>query len=132
MSRQSVEPKGVAPPGGHYSHAVVAPQGTMIHVAGQVSLDEEGTLVGAGDAAAQARQVLVNLGRVLEAAGATLDDVVKTTVYLTDLDSRGPVNGARLEAFTAPPPANTLLVVSSLALPEFLVEIEAVAVIPSG
>jgi enamine deaminase RidA (YjgF/YER057c/UK114 family) len=110
----------------------VAPQGTTIHVAGQVSLDEDGTLVGAGDAAAQARQALVNLRRVLEAAGATLDDVVKTTVYLTDLDSRGPVNEARLEAFTAPPPANTLLVVSSLALPEFLVEIEALAVIPMG
>ena len=132
MSRVPVEPDGVAPPGGHYSHGVVAAQGTTIYAAGQVALDENGALVGAGDVAAQARQVLVNLRRVLEAAGATLDDVVKTTVYLTDLDFRGPVNEARSEAFTAPPPANTLTVVSGLARPEFLVEIEAVAVIPSG
>ena len=131
MSRVPVEPDGVAPPGGHYSHGVVASPGSTIYAAGQVALDENGALVGAGDVAAQARQVLVNLRRVLEAAGATLDDVVKTTVYLTNLDFRGPVNEARLEAFTAPPPANTLLVVSGLARPEFLVEIEAVAVIPS-
>ena len=131
MSRKAIQPERVAPPGGHYSHGVVAPQGTTIYVAGQVSLDEDGAVVGAGDAAAQARQVLVNLGRVLEGAGATLDDVVKTAVFLTDLEARGPVDEARREAFTAPPPVNTLLVVSSLARPEFLVEIEAVAVIPS-
>jgi reactive intermediate/imine deaminase len=131
MSRDVVAAEGVAPPAGHYSHGVVAGPGTTIYVAGQVSLDEEGVLVGAGDVAAQARQVFANLRRVLEAAGATLDDVVKTTVYLTDIEWRGPVDVARREAFTAPPPANTLLVVNSLALPEFLVEIEAVAVLPS-
>ena len=131
MSRKAVQPEGVSAPGGHYSHGVVALQGTTIYVAGQISLDEDGALVGAGDVAAQARQVLVNLGRVLDGAGASLDDVVKTTVFLTDLEGRGPVDEARREAFTAPPPANTLLVVSSLARPEFLVEIEAVAVVSS-
>jgi enamine deaminase RidA (YjgF/YER057c/UK114 family) len=95
-------------------------------VAGQVAFDDNGSLVGAGDAAAQARQVLINLQRVIESAGATMGDVARTTVYLTRLEDRVPVAGVRAEFFPSPPPANTLLVVSSLAQPEFLVEIDAI------
>jgi enamine deaminase RidA (YjgF/YER057c/UK114 family) len=100
-------------------------------VAGQVALDEDGQLVGAGDAESQARQVLTNLQRVIEAAGGSMADVARTTVYLTRLDDRVPVGRVRSEFFPPPPPANTLLVVASLAQPEFLVEIDAIVPLPA-
>ena len=128
MGRTAVAVDGVAPPQAHYSHAIVAPDG-VVYVAGQVPVDETGAIV-EGDAEAQARQVLANLSRVVAAAGASLDDVVKTTVYLIDLADRAAVGRVRAEVFGDPPPASTLLVVQSLADPAFLVEIEAVAVPP--
>jgi reactive intermediate/imine deaminase len=125
FERRHVEASGVAAPAGHYSHGIIT-SGRLLFVAGQVALDEDANLVGAGDAAAQARQVLTNLQRVIESAGATMGDVARTTVYLTRLEDRAPVAGVRAEFFPSPPPANTLLVVSSLAQPEFLVEIDAI------
>ena len=127
--RSAVEVHGVASPAGHYSHGIVT-SGRILFVAGQVALDEKGTLVGGGDAAAQTRQVLANLQRVVESAGASMAHVARTTVYLTRLEDRGPVGEVRAEFFPAPPPANTLLVVVSLAQPEFLVEIDAIVPIP--
>jgi 2-iminobutanoate/2-iminopropanoate deaminase len=129
FERRAVNVGGVAPPSGHYSHAIVA-SGRMLYVAGQTALDEHGDLVGGDDAAAQARQVLINLGRVIDAAGGRIQDVARTTVYLTRLQDRDPVGRVRREFFPSPPPANTLLVVSSLAQPEFLVEIDAIVPLP--
>ena len=105
--------------------ALVAPL-----VAGQVAHDEDGNLVGGNDAAAQARQVLTNLQRVVESAGGRMEDVARTTLYLTRLEDRGPVGEVRKEFFPAPAPANTLLVVSSLASPDYLVEIDAIVALP--
>jgi len=118
----------IAAPRGHYSHAVMA-QGRTLYVAGQVPIDADGEVVGA-DAATQARQVLSNLAAVLEAASATLADVVKTTVYLTNLDDRAAVGEVRRAHLASDPPANTLLVVAGLADPRYLVEIDAIAVLP--
>lgn len=129
FERVQVVPDGVAPPAGHYSHGIIG-SGRMLFVAGQVALDEEGNLVGKGDAAAQARQVLTNLQRVIESAGGRMADVARSTVYLTSLDDRSKVGEVRKEFFPAPPPVNTLLVVSSLADPDFLVEIDAI--VPLG
>jgi reactive intermediate/imine deaminase len=125
FERVRVDPDGVAPPAGHYSHGIIA-TGRMLFVAGQVALDEQGNLVGSGDAGAQARQVLTNLRRVIETAGGRMDDVARTTVYLTNLADRAAVAEVRQEFFPAPPPVNTLLVVSSLADPDYLVEIDAI------
>lgn len=123
MARRVPETAGVAPPQAHYSHAVMA--GDTVYVAGQVPVDADGRVVD-DDAAAQARQVMENLTRVVAAAGATMDDVVKTTVFLIDLDDREAVGRVRRAYFSDPPPANTLLVVSGLANPAFRVEIEAI------
>jgi 2-iminobutanoate/2-iminopropanoate deaminase len=124
-----VDVPGHPAPAGHYSHGIVT-SGRLLFVAGQVALDENGTLVGDDDAAVQARQVLTNLQRVIEAAGGRMADVARTTLYLTRLEDRGPVAEVRKEFFPAPAPANTLLVVSSLASPEFLVEIDAIVPLP--
>jgi enamine deaminase RidA (YjgF/YER057c/UK114 family) len=125
FERSLVEVDGVAPPAAYFSHGIVT-SGRLLFVAGQTAVDENGDLVGVGDAAAQAHQVLTNLQRVIESAGGRMEDVARTTVYLTRLEDRGPVGGVRRQFFPAPPPANTLLVVSSLARPEFLVEIDAI------
>jgi reactive intermediate/imine deaminase len=126
--RQAVDVTGVAAPAGHYSHGIVT-TGRLLFVAGQVAHDEDGNLVGEGDAAAQARQVLTNLRRVVEEAGGRMEDVARTTLYLTRLEDRAPVAEVRKEFFPSPAPANTLLVVSSLAAPEYLVEIDAIVAI---
>ncbi|HKY46706.1 MAG TPA: RidA family protein [Acidimicrobiia bacterium] len=131
FERSAVVVAGVAPPAGHYSHGIVA-AGRILFVAGQVALDEEGNLVGRGDAAAQARQVLLNMKRVIEGAGGSMADVARTTVYLTHLEDRGPVGNVRTEFFPDPAPANTLLVVASLAHPDFLVEIDAIVPLTGG
>jgi reactive intermediate/imine deaminase len=127
--REAVDVTDVAAPAGHYSHGIVT-AGRLLFVAGQVAHDETGKLVGGDDAAAQARQVLTNLKRVVEAAGGRMEDVARTTLYLTRLEDRGPVAEVRKEFFPAPAPANTLLVVSSLAAPEYLVEIDAIVALP--
>ena len=124
--RSVVSPASIAPPRAHYSHGVVA-NGPAIYVAGQVPVDPRGQLV-EGDARIQARQVLRNLQAVLEAAGASLQDVVRTTVYLVERDDRAAVGEVRREFFPSLPPANTLLVVTGLADPRYLVEIDAIAV----
>lgn len=129
FERSAVVVPAVAPPAGHYSHGIIT-RGRLLFVAGQVALDESGELVGGDDAAAQARQVLVNLQRVIEAAGGRMADVARTTLYLTRLEDRGPVAEVRREFFPSPPPANTLLVVSSLASPDYLVEIDAIVALP--
>jgi 2-iminobutanoate/2-iminopropanoate deaminase len=123
-----LNPAGLPAPISHYSNGVKA--GDTIYVAGQVALDGEGRLVGPGDVVAQTRQVLENIRRVLHAGGATLDDVVKVTVYLANVDDRPRINEVRQAYFGANRPASTLVEVSRLAFPGLLVEIEAVAVVP--
>ena len=93
-------------------------------------LAEDGSLVGGGDVAEQARQVLRNLGAVLRAAGASPADVLKVTVYLTDIGDRALINPVRREFFGESRPASTLVEVSALAIPGMKVEIEAVVGLP--
>lgn len=124
-----LDPDGVPAPISHYANGVRA--GDTIYVSGQVALDAAGRLVGPGDVVAQTRQCLDNVKLVLAAAGATLADVVKVTVYLADADDRPRVNEVRKAYFGANRPASTLVEVSRLALPGLLVEIEAIAVVGS-
>lgn len=130
MDRRIVSPVGMAAPKGHYSHGVVVSATEILYIAGQVPLDSTGNLVGRGDPAAQAKQVLENLRTVAEAAGARLEDIAKTSVFLVDLAHRPAVGEERRRFFSGSPPANTLLVVDSLASPDFLVEIEAIVPLP--
>ena len=127
MSPQAIEPEGVAPPGGSYSHAVAA-TGRLVMVAGQVGVDAEGNLAG-WDAEAQARQAFRNLEAVLAAAGAGLGDVVKLTTFLTDAADAAAVGRVRSELFEPPYPASSAVVVAGLLHPDWIVEIEAVAVV---
>lgn len=122
-----VRPDGLPPVSG-YSHAVAA-TGRLVVISGQVPADEDGMPVGAGDPAAQVRQVFENLATALGAAGARMDQVVKLTVYLTDLADLPVFRQVRDEYILADrPPASSLVQVSGLVRPEFRVEVDALAV----
>ena len=118
----------LAEPLGHYTDGVEA--GGFLYVAGMLPLDANGDLVGAGDVVRQAEQVLDNVGAVLRAAGTTFDDVVRVGVYLLNMADRPAVNTVRRRYFGDALPVATAVEVSALALPEALVEIEAVALLP--
>ncbi|MEV6542277.1 RidA family protein [Streptomyces sp. NPDC051665] len=121
-------PEGVAPATA-YTH-VVTGTGRFVAISGQLALDEDGKLVGEGDAAAQARQVFENLRRCLASAGATFDDVVKLTFYVTDMAHMPAIRTARAAHIPDDRlPAASAVQVAALVRPEFLMEIEAFAVI---
>ena len=127
MRREDVAVRGMHKTTG-YSHAAKA--GGLVFVAGQIAQDVEGALVGKGDIEAQAVQIFENLKAVLASAGATLDDVVKLTTYTTSLAYRPKIAEVRARYFKSYFPPNTFVVVASLATPEYLLEIEAVAATP--
>jgi 2-iminobutanoate/2-iminopropanoate deaminase len=102
--------------------------GDLVIVSGQAAIDEHGSLVGVGDFDAQAEQVFRNLARVLEAGGSSLDQVVKVTIFLTDMGNFPKIVALREKWFSEPYPADTIVEVTSLALPELELEIEAIAV----
>ena len=102
--------------------------GDLLLVSGQAAIDEHGGLVGVGDFDAQAEQVFRNLQRVLEAGGSSLERVVKVTIFLTDMGNFPKIVELRGKWFTPPYPADTIVEVTSLALPELELEIEAIAV----
>jgi enamine deaminase RidA (YjgF/YER057c/UK114 family) len=117
------------PPG--YSQVVEVTASRIIFIAGQTALDRDGSLIGKNDFAAQAEQVFRNLSFALQASGCTAANLVKLTVFLTDMDNLASYRDARNRFFASvtPPaaPAVTLVEVSKLSGPEFMIEIEAIA-----
>jgi len=131
MAREIVHPTSVHSTAGvRYSH--VAKAGDTVFIAGQIALDPNGNLVGKGDIEAQTHQVYANLQAILEELGGSLDDIVKLTTYLTDRGHLDAFRRVRNRFFTDAFPPNTLLFVSGLAHPDYLVEIEAVAYLPGS
>lgn len=131
MLRQNIQPEALAMRivDDHvlYSHVVVAEGKRMIFIAGQLSRDSQGNVVGKGDMRVQLRQVGENVKAALEAAGASLSDLVKTTTYVTDIEAFFKHVDVRMEYFGAALPTSTTVEVRRLADPDFLVEIEAIA-----
>ncbi len=135
LQRNAINTTDAPQPLGAYSQATEVQASRLVLVAGQVSLDERGNLVGSGDAFAQTRQVFHNIGQILKHAGAGFHNVVEFTTYVVGRDSIQPFLDARAELFPGlyPDgdfPPNTLLVISGLVREEFLVEIKAMAALP--
>jgi reactive intermediate/imine deaminase len=129
MEREEYRVGGQAEPISHFTDAVRA--GELLFVSGIVAVDGKGALVGGDDVVAQTRQVFENMRTVLEAAGCGFEDVVKVTIFLTDIDDRPSINPLRQEVFGSTRPASTLVEVPRLAVEGAKVEIECVAVLPS-
>jgi 2-iminobutanoate/2-iminopropanoate deaminase len=119
---------GMSEPVSHFTHVVRA--GHIVFVSGCVATDGAGRVVGGNDVVAQTRQVHENIKRCLAAAGATFADICKVTVFLRNINDREKVNTVRKEYFGAHRPASTLVEISRLVRDDYLIEIEATAVIP--
>jgi 2-iminobutanoate/2-iminopropanoate deaminase len=126
MNKTLINPETVAKPiKPYYANAVKVGPGNLLFISGQVALDSKGNLVGK----AQTRQVLENIKAILASVGADMENIVKVTVFLTDLRNFEAVAEVRAEYFRNNPPASTLVGVTALVSPDFLIEIEAIAVI---
>ena len=132
MSKEIFSPATLPPPTG-YSHVAKVNKGTLVYIAGQVSSDASGKLVGEGDFEAQAERVFANVKLAVEAAGATMTDIVKMNTYIVasvdpaDVPKMRAVRGRYFGSGT--PPASTLVYVSRLAQPGWMIEVEVVAAI---
>ena len=115
--------------GGAYSSGVEAPSGRTIYVSGQVSLDAEGNVVGEGDVKLQTETVLEHVKTVVAEAGGDMEDIVKVTVFITDMGLYDEIHEVRRRYFEEPFPASSMIEVSALIDPRLLIEIEAVAVV---
>ncbi len=127
---QGFNAPGVLKPFGVFSNAAWQPEGKVLHISGHTAKDVNGNVVGIGDITAQTRQVLENIKKVLEYVGGRMSDIAKVTVFITDMSGLDEIHRVRLEYFTLPYPASSLIQVSRLVTPKCMIEIEAVAVIP--
>ena len=124
-----INPPELTKPTG-YTHVVKSGAGRTIYISGQIAFDKDGKVVGAGDFRAQTIRVFENLKAALAAAGATYEDVVKVTMFLTDIKNAPILREVRTNYFGKNPPAGTLVQISALVVPELMIEIEAIAVVP--
>jgi enamine deaminase RidA (YjgF/YER057c/UK114 family) len=126
MPVEHIQPEGLPTPP-TYSHVVRA--GNTIYIAGQTSQNEQGEIVGKGDVTAQAEQIFSNLGKALASAGGDFSNLVKITVFVCDARYREQVAAVRAKYLKAPLPASTFIVAAGLANPDYMLEIEGIAVI---
>jgi 2-iminobutanoate/2-iminopropanoate deaminase len=131
MVRREIRSPSLPAPmrGGAFSSGVEAPSGRMVYVSGQVSMDAEGNVVGEGDIKAQTEAVLEHVKTVVEEAGGGMEDIVKLTVFITDMGLYDEIHEVRRRYFEEPFPASSMVEVSALIDPRLLIEIEAIAVV---
>jgi enamine deaminase RidA (YjgF/YER057c/UK114 family) len=133
MAKRQIISERLSKPSGVFSHATsIAARGTIVFVSGLVSRSADGTIVGVGDVTEQTRQVCENLKAAMEAAGGTLDDICRVDVYVRNMEHFPQIHAVRSEYFKEPLPASTMVEVSKMTSPEFLIEISAIAVIEDG
>ncbi len=130
MTLERINPEDLPTPQ-TYTHVIVATGSRLVFVAGQEPEDEQGTLVGPGDLAAQARQVFANLGRALAAGGARPEQVTKITIYVVNYrrEYLPVIEAGRVALFGDHKPADTLVGVAALSRPDYLIEVDAIAVV---
>ena len=128
MPREVLQPKGLWDPRPRFAQVVKT--GKQVYISGQTAMDEKGNVVGKGNIEAQTRQVFKNIQKCLEAVGAGFDQVVKLNIYSTDLDAHlGVITKIRREYFPKEPVASTTVQIPRLVHPDWLIEIEAIAVL---
>lgn len=132
MMQTVVQPESLKDPRPRYSQGILTEGGRLLFIAGQTASDREGKVIGKRDPLRQVEQVFENVGAVLAAAGGSFEHLVATTTYLTDIAYRDAFNRVRGRYFSTTAPTNTLVVVQALAHEDFLVEIQAIAVLPDA
>jgi enamine deaminase RidA (YjgF/YER057c/UK114 family) len=118
-------------PSGHFSQAIaVEAKGRIVFLSGMTARRADGTIAGVGDIEAQTRQVCENLKSAVEAAGGSLDDVCRVDVYVRNMEHFDAIHKVRRDYFKAPAPASTMVEVTKMVHPDYLIEISAIAVLP--
>jgi 2-iminobutanoate/2-iminopropanoate deaminase len=129
MKKQAIVSPRLSRPVGVFSHGVIAEGKKVLYISGITARDIHGNTVGKGDMRAQTKQVLENMKVVLDEAGATFDNIVRVTVYVTDMKNFQDIHDVRAQYFKKDLPASTLIQVAGLVHKEMLIEIEAIAVL---
>ena len=130
MPKHNVISPELATPTGHFSQAtVVESRGRMVFISGMTARNAEGGVTGVGDITAQTHQVCQNLQAAVEAAGGTLDDIARVDVFVRDIGDFDAIHAVRREYFKNGAPASTMVEVSGFVKPEYLIEINAIAVV---
>lgn len=130
MPKREVASATIAKPAGVFSQAtVVEAKGRLVFISGMTARRPDGSIAGIGDIKAQTRQVCENIKAAVEAAGGTLDDVCRVDVYVRNMEHFQAIHEVRREYFKPPLPASTMVEVTKLVSPEYLIEINAIAVI---
>ena len=130
MSKTQVRTDKVRAPSGHFSQAIaVEAQGRIVFISGMTARRPDGTIAGVGDIEAQTRQVCENIKAAVESAGGSLDDVCRVDVYVRNIEHFEKIHKVRREYFRAPAPASTMVEVTKMVHPDYLIEINAIAVV---
>lgn len=133
MPKQQLTSPELAQPTGNYAHATVAEaRGRIVFISGMTARNAEGGVTGVGDVTAQTHQVCQNLRAAVEAAGGTLDDIARVDVYVRNMEDFAAIHAVRSEYFRGSPPASTLVEVSKFFSKDYLIEINAIAVVDDG
>ncbi len=126
--KQQIRSDKIRQPSGHFSQAIaIEAKGRLVFLSGMTARRPDGTIAGVGDIEAQTRQVCENLKSAIEAAGGTLDDVCRVDVYVRNMEHFDAIHKVRREYFKAPAPASTMVEIAKMTSPEYLIEINAIA-----
>ena len=130
MKKEQIRTDKVREPSGHFSQAIATDaKGRLVFISGMTARRADGSIAGIGDIEAQTRQVCENIKSAVEAAGGTLDDVVRVDVYVRNMEHFDKIHKVRREYFKHPAPASTMVEVTKMVSPEYLIEINAIAVV---
>jgi len=130
MPKQQITSAKIRQPSGHFSQAtMIEARGRLVFISGMTARRPDGTVAGIGDIEAQTRQVCENLKAAIEAAGGTMDDICRVDVYVRNMEHFDQIHKVRREYFTAPAPASTMVEVTKMTSPDYLIEINAIAVV---
>jgi reactive intermediate/imine deaminase len=130
MTKRQIRTNTVREPIGHFSQAIEADaSGKLVFISGMTARRADGSIAGIGDIEAQTRQVCENIKAAVEAAGGTMDDVCRVDVFVRNIEQFDKIHKVRREYFGSPPPASTMVEVTKMVSPDYLIEINAIAVV---
>ena len=130
MKKQQIQTSKLREPSGHFSQAIaIEAKGKLVFLSGLTASRADGAIAGIGDIEVQTRQVCENLKSAVEAAGGTLDDICRVDVYVRNMEHFDKIHKVRREYFKAPAPASTMVEVTKMVSAEYLIEINAIAVV---
>src|SRR5262250_911864 len=133
MPKKQITSTKIRQPSGHFSQAtMVEARGRLVFISGMTARCADGSIAGIGDIEVQTRQVCENIKSAVEQAGGTMDDICRVDVYVRNMEHFDRIHKVRREYFKPPAPASTMVEVCKMTSPEYLIEMNAIAVLPQA